>query len=128
MSEAVELPADVDRIVLSIPPIVAGGGSSTDFIRQNPGVLTILLGEQSEKILRESFLGAMTDDLSYMATWKRLRALAKKSMQEGAWVVNGSSGARMRSENHCFTPEARRLASVGVKMLARAGWVEYELD
>lgn len=79
---------DVDRISLSPSSADLNATSSLDYVKRNPDSLFINPGEQSDSILRESFLAAMTDDVPLAKIWKRLRERARKSMHKGAWAEN----------------------------------------
>lgn len=77
-------------------------------------------------MLRESAIGAMTDDADSIETWKLIRLRAKKAMHQGARAKNPMTGASREVKDHYSTDGARWLARNGVKMLPAAGWVEYE--
>jgi hypothetical protein len=97
-------------------------------VKKNPNSLFISLGEQSDTILRESFLAAMTDDAPLATVWKRLRERARKSMHKGAWAENIMSGARSRVASHYYTAEAKRLAETGVVPVGGTDWIKYQFD
>src|SRR4051812_15059649 len=86
----------VDRISLNPSPADLTATSSIDCAKRNPDSLFISLGEQSNVVIKASFLAAMTDDAELATVWKRLRERARKSMRKGAWVENTMSGARSR--------------------------------
>lgn len=118
----------VDRVSLHRGPVVLDSLSSLDFLRKNPGSLTIRLGEQTGELLRESFLGAATDDPELLACWKRVRNFLRRSMLKGAWVENLTTGARMRKDAHLFTAGARDLMISGVQIMGPTDVVAYFLD
>ncbi|GAA2205076.1 hypothetical protein GCM10009850_006950 [Nonomuraea monospora] len=118
--------AGVNRLHL-VPGVADLEASSLEeFHRRHPEALTIHLGECSPEALRESFLGAVTDDEAVLALWRRLRRQAAAIMHKGAWATNPLSNARQHYRNHHYTDGALRLARQGARMLSGAGWVEYE--
>lgn len=121
------LSPDVSRIGLATHQLDSTAESSHEFMQANPDVLTIYLGEQSDDLLRESFLSAITDNDSIGAVWKRIRRKATNGMRKGAWVV-GPTGARGRVDTHYYTPGAKAAAESGARILPLAGTAEYILD
>ncbi|WP_432176778.1 hypothetical protein [Streptomyces sp. Tue6028] len=119
---------DVRRISLNPSPVDLNATSSLEYSKRNPNSLFITLGGQSDAILRESVLSAMTDETTLVATWKRLRERARKSMAKGAWAENTMSGARTRAANHYYTAEAKHLADAGVSLMGGTDWIKYQLD
>lgn len=119
---------DVRRISLNPSPVDLSAASSLEYSKRNPDSLFITLGEQSDTILRESVLSAMTDEVSLAAAWKKLRERARKSMFTGAWAENTMSGARLRAANHYYTAEAKCLADAGVTLMGGTDWIKYQLD
>ncbi|MER5959442.1 hypothetical protein [Streptomyces sp. NPDC001893] len=119
---------DFDRISLTPSPVDLNATSSLDYAKRNPDSLFINLGEQSDIILRESFLAAMTDDASLAKVWKKLREDARKSMYKGAWVENVMSGARSRVASHYYTAGAKRLAEAGVVPVGGTDWIKYRFE
>jgi hypothetical protein len=119
---------DIDRISLNPSSVDLSANSSLDYVKRNPESLFINLGEQSDAILRESFLAAMTDEAELATVWKGLRERARKSMRKGAWVENTMSGARSRVSSHYYTAEAKRLAEAGVVPIGGTDWITYQFD
>ncbi|WP_405525496.1 hypothetical protein OG426_22860 [Streptomyces canus] len=119
---------DVRRISLNPPPVDLNAASSLEYAKKNPDSLFITLGGQSDAILRESVLSAMTDEVTLVAAWKKLRERARKSMLKGAWAENTMSGARSRAANHYYTAEAKSLADAGVTLMGGTDWIKYQLD
>lgn len=119
---------EIDRVSFSLHPVDIDAASSLEYLRRNPGILTILLGAQTDTILRESFMAAKTDDAAFLAAWKHVRELAKASMNKGAWIVNTASGARAHKANHYYTVGAKTLSENGVRILGDSDWIQYELD
>lgn len=119
---------DVRRISVNPSPVDLKATSSLEFSKRNPDSLFISLGGQSDAILRESFLSAMTDEVALAVAWKKLRERARKSMFKGAWVENTMSGARSRVASHYYTAEAKCLADAGVALIGGTDWIKYQLD
>ncbi|MEW2134987.1 hypothetical protein [Streptomyces sp. NPDC005435] len=119
---------DVRRISLNPSPVDLNVDSALEYLKGNPNSLFITLGGQSDAILRESVLSAMTDEVNLVATWKKFRERARKSMLKGAWVENTMSGARSRAANHYYTAEAKCLADAGVELMGGTDWIKYQLD
>ncbi|MFD9282821.1 hypothetical protein ACFWD7_37105 [Streptomyces mirabilis] len=120
--------AVVDRISLNPAPVDLSAASAFEYVKLNPSSLFVALGEQSESIIRESVLSAMTDDVILAAVWKKFRERAKKVMAKGAWAENVMSGARSRVAGHYYTAEAKRLADSGVKPMGGTDWIRYHFD
>jgi hypothetical protein len=118
----------VDRVSLNPPPVDLGATSAFEYVKLNPNSLYIAVGEQTETIIRESVLSAMTDDAAIMAEWKKCRGRAKKAMTKGAWAENVMSGARSRVAGHYYTAEAKRLADSGVTPMGGTDWIKYSFD
>jgi hypothetical protein len=81
----------------------------------------------TEEGLRESSIGVVATNQDALQTWRKIIKSAKSNLQKGAWVLNPVSGARQRDENHYFTAGALAASRDGVKMLAAAGWNQFEL-
>ena len=119
----------VSRVSLSLGEIDTDATSALDFLRRNPGVLVVSIGAQTEEMLRESTIAAMTDDGPSMVAWKVIRNKAKALMRTGAVsVLNPVSGTRQCLKSHYYSEGAQELAGRGVRMLASAGWNEFEFD
>lgn len=116
----------VRRVSFGLEPLDVGASTAQDFMARNPDSLTLMLGTPSFEGLRQSALGAVTDDETSLRTWRRVMRKAKASMHKGASVVNPRSGARQHVKDHYYTDGAWRLARSGVKMLAAAGWNRFE--
>ena len=119
----------VSRVSLSIVPIDTGATSALDFLRRNPDILVVSIGANTDGVLRESTIAAMTDDTPSLVTWKAIRSKAKALMRTGAvGVLNPASGVRQSVKSHYYSYGAQELARRGVRMLAAAGWNEFEFD
>ena len=120
--------AAMDRISLSAYPVDLNVSTALEYVRKNPEVLTISLGEQTDRVLRETFLAGMTDDPRLLADWNRLRRDLRKLMLKGASVENVMTGARIRKDAHLYTAGAKRLAAAGLSILGPTDAVRYILD
>jgi len=129
IGEAFPASCVVDRVSLSLGTIDTNATSALDFMRRNPGMLVVSIGAQADEILRESTISAMTDDGPSIVAWKIIRNKAKALMRTGAVsVLNPASGARQSLKSHYYSQGAQELAARGVRMLASAGWNEFEFD
>jgi len=117
---------DVRRVVLGVTALNLSGCPTEEVVTQNPDCMTLTLGKRTEDALRESALAARTDNPESLQIWRTLAKQLRASMRRGAWVVNPHSGARGFVKNHLYTAGAEQLASTGVRMLAFAGWNEFE--
>jgi hypothetical protein len=104
------------------------GLSAASFVDKNPTGLLITLGRQEPTGLRESLLGAMTEDVVAMRMWKKVRNDLHRSLAKGAWVVNTVTGARVRDDAHLYGPGAKQLQEEGVPILGYGEAIRYELD
>ncbi|WP_194892482.1 hypothetical protein [Catenulispora pinisilvae] len=118
----------LSRISLSTRPVDLRVSSSLAYLRGNPDVLTITLGEQSGQVLRESALAAMTDDAESLAVWKRLRNDLRKTLRKGASVENVMTGAQSRKDAHLYSAGAKKLADGGVNIAGLTDSLRYILD
>jgi hypothetical protein len=78
--------------------------------------------------LRESAIGAISTDPEALRTWRRIIKSAKLALLKGAWVVNPISGARTWQPSHHYTTGALGCSGAGMKMLAAAGWNQFEFE
>jgi len=119
---------NIRRIALSLNRIEIDATSPIEFLDKNPDCFVLTLGQANENELRESSATAMTNDDESLSTWKKIIRQAKSEMKKGACVFNPANNVRVVAKNHWYTKGALELANAGVKMLAAAGWVEYEFD
>jgi hypothetical protein len=96
-------------------------------LADGPECLAVTPGCMTEEGLRESSIGVVATNQDALQTWRKIIKSAKSNLQKGAWVLNPVSGARQRDENHYFTAGALAASRDGVKMLAAAGWNQFEL-
>lgn len=117
-----------DRVALCRGDPVLGATTAHEFVSQNPGCLFLAVGPQDDEGLRESALGGATDDQGTLRTWRSVIRLAKSEMHKGAVVRSPNSASAERVPSHLHTPGAHALAEQGIKMLAAAGWNQFEFD
>lgn len=98
------------------------------FLSENPGSLSIEIGNQTEKGLNESCLSVMTDDQDLLKCWRKIANKLKKITFAGAWSVNPHTSAKSFFKNHRYTSGAKELEVNGIKMLPAAGWNIYKFS
>ncbi|NEA34822.1 hypothetical protein [Streptomyces sp. SID13031] len=118
----------LNRISLQRGTVDLSVSSASSFIDRNSTGLLVALGRQDPRGLRESLLGAMTDDGVAMRMWKKVRNDLHRSLARGAWVVNTVTGTRTRDDGHLYGPGAKQLQNEGVPILGHGEAVRYELD
>jgi hypothetical protein len=118
----------LNRISLHLGNVDLSASSALSFIEKNSTGLLVTLGRQDPRGLRESLLGAMTDDRVAMGMWRKVRNDLQKSLAKGAWVVNTGTGTRVRDDAHLYGPGAKQLQDEGVPILGHSEAVRYELD
>ena len=115
-------------IYLNDEPFNADALVSQEIYKAHPGCLIATMAKVRDATLRESAMGAITDDACKLKLWRRLIRRFRSNMNKGAWIVNPITGHRRRLEGHRFTDGARKAQESGVKMLGSAGLTEYVLD
>jgi hypothetical protein len=90
--------------------------------------LSVRIGRRDDSGVRESWLGGVTENDALLRTWRAVIRKAKTEMHKGAVIRNPVTGAVGPLPAHRHTVGAHELAERGVKMLAGAGWNEYEFD
>lgn len=118
----------LNRISLHLGNIDLAVSSALGFTDANPSGLAIVLGRDDENGLRESFLGATTDDEAAIRAWRKVRNGFQGSMNKGAWIVNTGNGTRVRDESHLYASGAKLLQERGVPILGNSERIQYELD
>lgn len=106
-----------DEIILFQSRPIMGADNDYQFTKDNPDALHILVGADDGKILKESNLGAISDDET-VAFWKKVIRPFKKSMLKGAWVMSPISGAKGYHNNRYYTEQAKTAYDNGVKICA----------
>ena len=115
-----------DRVCLTLRAAELSGVSAIEFLERNPDCLALTLGKLGTDGLRESALSAMTDDPASLDLWRWVLRGARSQMHTGATAVNPATGATVEVPRHSHTAGAHEEAMHGVKMMAAAGWIEYE--
>jgi hypothetical protein len=114
------------RVLVGLTPFKALDGPDGEFLRANHGFLVVEPGPLTEAGLRESVIGAITDQPEQRATWRSVLTRARRDLHKGAVLIN-AMGARFDEPSHLFSDGALALASQGVAMLAIGGGNRYEL-
>jgi hypothetical protein len=120
--------SNLHRIALTAEAPVLDADSEQEFAVDNPDALYVLVGALNADGLRQSALGAITEDRALLRRWRETVKLAKAEMHAGATVRNPNTGHAAHSRRHLHTPGAHRLADRGVAMLAIAGWNVFVFD
>lgn len=120
VEEAVER---IDRVALcrSTPDLDADRASA--FLIRNPETLWVSVGTLDAGLLRESAIGADSDDPATIRLWRSIVRNAKGRMHVGATVRSPLGQAERPYHRHATG--AHELATRGVRVLAVGGWVEY---
>lgn len=119
-------PGKRSRIFVSPLPFVFDVVAARDFLKANPRFFVVTPGILDDEGLRESQMGAVTDNPTDLKTWGTIKRRAVKSMHRGAYVVDGLTGVRELLKSHRYTDGAKELALSGTRMLASIGWNRYE--
>lgn len=117
-----------DRVSLCRGDPDLGVATAHEFVSQNPGCLFLSVGPRDDEGLRESALGGATDNPETLLTWRSVIRQAKSEMHKGAVVRSPNSASAEPVPSHLHTPGAHSLAEQGIKMLAAAGWNQFEFD
>lgn len=128
LSGKLRLSDSVGRIVLSIYPIEMDSPGPFGLIGKNPAALSILVGRESNAVLGESVLQAMTDDPKSLSAWRRIRKEIAANNHRGARVVNSATGAETSARDHYFSSGAKNLHAEGVRMVGLADLLSYKFD
>jgi hypothetical protein len=115
----------VNRIALCRDPVDLSAPSAHEFVSRNSRCLFLSIGLHDEDGLRESAMSGKTDDSQTLAEWRALGRELKASMHVGATLRNPESGAQQDRPTHRHSAGAHELSQSGTRMLAAAGWVEY---
>lgn len=98
-----------------------GANTVYDFVKDNPGTLTIELGNFSDQELTGSWMAAMSDDKVTMDRWRQLAGHFRKSMKTGADARNPASGDTDIARGHYFSSGAAEFYRNGGKLLLWPG-------
>jgi hypothetical protein len=122
-----ELGGECDRFWLCAEPLTVDASKDPP-LAGRPECMAVSVGRLTPEGLRESAIGAVSDNRDAVRTWRGVLKDAKKQMSKGAWAVNPASGARVVVPDHFYTDGARALSASGTKMLAAAGWNCFEFE
>jgi hypothetical protein len=127
-ADLAEVDLDAHRIALRLTAFRLGAQTTQQFASQNPGSFWLTPGRQSSDGLRETLMGAVTDEPDELRRWAQLIREARRRMHRGATVRSPLTGLSQRMPSHLHTPGAHVLAERGVRMLAIAGGNEFQFD
>lgn len=116
----------VDRLALCSTKPDLAAATPHEFTKRNSNCLYLSIGRREDGAVRESALGGTTDDPETLRTWRSVVREAKSTMHSGATVRDPATGAVQRMPRHLHTVGAHQLAAEQVRMLAAAGWTEFE--
>lgn len=118
----------IDRVALcrGTPDVTAS--SAHEFATQNRRCLFLTIGELEDDGLRQSSLGAVTDDDEDLRTWRSVVREAKAPMHRGAVLRDPDGEVARHLPHHLHTVGAHDLAQQGVAMLPVAGWNRLQFD
>ena len=120
-----EIIASAWETLLMLDAPVESSSNYIDFLRDNIGFLSIMIGEQGSLTLGESKISGEASGQT-LKLWKRLVAQYKRTMTKGAWVTNGSNEGY--SKNHWYTYAAKNLYELGWTIRPIAGGCIYRLE
>jgi hypothetical protein len=117
---------DVAEVIVRLTPFEPSTGSALDFLRHNPGILVVSLPKERDGALREAAIGSVTDDPPSVEVWRTVVRRAEGDLRNGA-IATRMDGTRFVDREHRFTAGAAALSEQGVRMLAIAGGIAYDL-
>jgi hypothetical protein len=117
---------EVAEVLIRLMPFEPSTGSDLDFLRQNDGILVVSLPRGSDGTLREAAMGSVTEDPYAIGEWRAVVRRARRDLRSGATAIR-MDGSRFVDRRHRFTDGAADAWERGVRMLAVAGGIEYEL-
>jgi hypothetical protein len=103
-------------------------GSAQEFMEKNPDSLALTIGGYNDEGLEESILAAKTNDSMSLKIWRKIIKKLKALTNEGAWVVNPHTNAKLFSKKHRYTNGAKKISKEGVKIRPIAGWNYFILN
>ena len=92
--------------------------ATQDFLRANPGALSVHVGHLSQEGLDESSMGFLTADEGAARRWRRVIDRLKRRTHMGAKATNVGTGLSGDAKSHRYTEAALDLARKGVTMWA----------
>lgn len=99
-----------------------------EFLRKNPGSITLDVGFSADNLMRESRLAVLSDDPEKIALAKKVFARLKKITTAGGKNVNPDYNAERASRAHRFTSGAKEKFIEGVKLSPMVGNGYFEPD
>lgn len=119
---------DTPELLLFQKQPIEGATSYIDFLQDNIGFLSIMLGKQENTIcmLGESKISGEASDQS-LSLWKKIIANYKKHMVKGAYVVSNDGNTECYYKNHYYTLAAQGLYYQGWTICPIAGNCAYKL-
>lgn len=111
------------RIVLSNQESLVSADSEGRFYDNNPGCVTIDIGECSPAGLGESALSFIASDLDAIKFVNKVVSKLKKMTTAGVIAVNPNTGANGKIRTHRYSQGAKTLSDNGVKLLSLTGWI-----
>jgi len=95
--------------------------TQTELYEKHPLSLTLIIGRQDARGLKQSALSCGTDGPPISPTWKKIAARLRAATKAGAVSINPRTGATGRVRSFRFTPGAKALSDQGVPILPLAG-------
>lgn len=117
---------EYQMFILSRDSIAITEGSYNQFITKQKGNLMIHLGEENNKILKESSMGVLAEG-EIDALWKSIVNKFKRKLLKGAWVINPNNGGKGYERSHRYSIGAKEMYNRGIVIGAWAGVCIYEL-
>ncbi|WP_029064048.1 hypothetical protein [Labrenzia sp. DG1229] len=99
-----------------------------DFLRKNPGSISLDVGFSADNLMRESRLAVLSDEPEKVALAKKVFAKLKKITTAGGKIVNPSYDAEVPCRAHRFTSGAKQKFKDGVKLSPMVGGSYFEPD
>lgn len=122
----ISLLGEYEMFILSRDSIDITEDSYNQFITKQKGNLMIDLGEENNKILKESSMGVLAEG-EIDVLWKSIVNKFKKKLLKGAWVINPNNGAKGYERSHRYSVGAKEMYDRGIIIGAWAGACIYEL-
>ena len=101
--------------------------TQTELYQKHPAALTIIIGRQGQRGLKESALSCGTDGPPISAKWKKIARNLRAATEAGLTATDPKTGASAYYTNHRYTPGAKALSDAGVPILPLAGGALYKL-
>lgn len=112
------------ELFLSLKPPDLPLRGKAQFPGQNPNNLSLLLGGQFLKGLKETWIGTLCEDEGAFAVWKTIINKIRRVTTSGVTPISPVTGQPGKfTRNFRFTREAKRLEQEGVSMISVTGMV-----